>query len=213
MDTSNLRFFNPYEETRHTKNWLPHWQQEGAVYFVTFRLADAVPQSLVKAWESERSIWLGFHPQPWTVKTELEYHQRFSGTIERWLDAGHGSCLLRRTDCAQSVGNALQHFDGERYAQIAWVVMPNHVHLIFLQCAEWPLETLLHSWKRFTARQINQLIGRSGNLWHRDYFDRLVRDATHFANCVRYLRRNPKKARLSCDRCLSYENAIAKSVE
>ena len=60
------------------------------------------------------------------------------------------------------VGNALQHFDGDRYAQIAWVIMPNHVHLVFVQRQEWPLEILLKSWKRFTARQINQLLG---TLW------------------------------------------------
>ncbi len=74
--------------------------------------------------------------------------------------------------------------------------MPNHVYLIFVQRTEWPLETLLHSWKRFSARQINKLRGRTGSLWQRDYFDRLVRDEKHFANCVRYIRRNPEKARL-----------------
>jgi hypothetical protein len=35
-----LHFFNPHAEIRHTENRLPHWQQTGAVYFVTFRLAD-----------------------------------------------------------------------------------------------------------------------------------------------------------------------------
>jgi hypothetical protein len=49
-----LRFFNPYGDIRHTENRLPHWQQEGAVYFITFRLADAVPSRLRIQWEGER---------------------------------------------------------------------------------------------------------------------------------------------------------------
>jgi REP element-mobilizing transposase RayT len=213
MNSNNLQFFNPYADIRRTKSWLPHWQQEGAVYFVTFRLADSVPKNLIEQWESERSTWLRFHPLPWNAQIELEYHQRFSSAIERWLDASHGSCLLRRADCARIIGDALQHFDSERYAQIAWVVMPNHVHLVLVQNAEWSLEKVLHSWKSFTARQINQLVGRSGNLWQRDYFDRLLRDETHLANCVRYVRRNPKKAGLPEGQYLSYESALAKSIE
>jgi putative transposase len=64
----------------------------------------------------------------------------------------------------------------------------------FLQNPEWPLEKLICSWKGFTARRINALLGRSGSLWQRDYFDRLVRDEKHLANCMRYVRRNPEKA-------------------
>ena len=100
LETPEFQFFNPYDDIRFTANRLPHWQQKGAVYFVTFRLADAVPQQLRKQWESDREAWLRFHPQPWDAETEREYHERFSGAIERWLDAGHGSCVLRHPDCA-----------------------------------------------------------------------------------------------------------------
>jgi hypothetical protein len=93
----DLQFFNPYEGIRFTANRLPHWQQKGAVYFVTFRLADAVPQHLRTQWESER-------------------------------------------------------------------------------------------------------------------FDRLVRDARHLANCIRYIRRNPTKARLHAGESVPYESELAKSI-
>jgi len=46
----HLQFFNPYEDIRLTANRLPHWQQKGAVYFVSFRLADAVPNYLRTQW-------------------------------------------------------------------------------------------------------------------------------------------------------------------
>jgi putative transposase len=208
-----LRFFNPYSDIRETANRLPHWQQEGAVYFITFRLADAVPESLRSPWESERAVWIRLHPEPWSSETEREYHVRFSGTIERWLDAGHGSCILRRADCAAVIAQALRYFDGDRYVQITSVVMPNHVHALFVQNPGWPLEKLLHTWKSFTARQINALLKRSGSLWQRDYFDRLVRDERHLAHCVRYIRRNPEKGNLRRTEYVLYESELARSID
>jgi len=144
---SEFQFFNPYDDIRFTANRLPHWQQKGAVYFVTFRLADAVPQHLREQWESDRKAWLRFHPPPWDAETEREYHERFSGAIERWLDAGHGSCVLRRPHCAAVVAEALRHFDGDRVSQIAWVVMPNHVHAVFVLNPARSLEKIILSWK------------------------------------------------------------------
>src|SRR6201995_2540612 len=118
MEIEQLRFFNPCAKIAQTKNRLPHWQQTGAVYFITFRLADAIPAALRRQLETEREAWLLLHPKPWSAKTEQEYHQRFSAAVERWLDAGHGSCVLQQPRCAAVVANALQHFDGERYAQL-----------------------------------------------------------------------------------------------
>lgn len=208
-----MQFFNPFAEIRQTKNRLPHWQQKNAVFFVTFRLADALPHQLLHEWENKRATWIRLHPAPWNAETELEYHTRFSGTIERWLDAGHGSCVLRRASCARIVDETLRHFDGDRLALISSIVMPNHVHVLFVQNPDHPLEKLLRSWKTFTSRKINSLLQRSGSLWQRDYFDRLVRDNNHFANCIRYIRRNPEKARLTKDEYVLYESDVAKQVE
>jgi putative transposase len=210
---TSLQFFNPYKEIQRTENRLPHWQQQGAVYFVTFRLADAVPEQLRAQWEEERSIWLRLNPEPWSAETEKDYHNRFSGAIERWLDAGHGSCVLRRADCAQVVDETIRHFDGDHVALISSIVMPNHVHVLFVQNGEYSLEQLIRSWKTFSARKINLLLGRSGSVWQRDYFDRLVRDETHLANCVRYIWRNPEKAGLAGVECILYESELARGVE
>ena len=97
-----MRFFNPYAEIRETENRLPHWQQDGAVYFITFRLADAVPAKLRFQLDEERTIWLRANPEPWSDDIEQEYHKRFSAAIERWLDAGYGACVLRRKSVARS---------------------------------------------------------------------------------------------------------------
>jgi REP element-mobilizing transposase RayT len=210
---AELRFFNPYADIRFTANRLPHWQQEGAAYFITFRLADAVPHHLRTQWESEREAWLRVHPQPWSTEVERDYHEQFSAAIERWLDAGHGSCILRRPDCAGVVSEALSYFDGDRVAMISFVVMPNHVHVLFVQNPNWPLEKLLRSWKSFASRKINSLLSREGSGWQRDYFDRLVRDEKHFANCVRYIRRNPAKAHLQNGEYILYESEPARTID
>ena len=136
-----------------------------------------------------------------------------SGAIERWLDAGHGSCVLRRPHCAAVVAEVLRHFDGDRVSQIAWVVMPNHVHAVFVLNPVWSLEKIILSWKGFTARKINPLLRRKGSFWQRDYFDRLVRNAKHLANCVRYIRRNPQKRRLCEGEFVLYESEFARSIE
>lgn len=69
--------------------------------------------------------------------------------------------------------------------------MPNHVHLLLSLKENIPLESIVTSWKRFTSRSIGE-----GPLWQRDYFDRLIRDWDHFLNVARYIRNNPKKAKL-----------------
>src|SRR5687767_12305877 len=93
--TNDLRFLNQYEQVGRHENRLPHWQQDGASYFVTFRLADSIPQDRLGAWNAEREAWSKWNPLPWSPKQEEEYHRRFTARIEGWLDEGAGSCVLR----------------------------------------------------------------------------------------------------------------------
>ncbi len=191
-----LRFFDPFAEIRRHGKGLPHWEQPGATYFVTFRLADAVPVELRERWMEERTAWMMHHPKPWSVEVEREYHRRFSQQFDQWLDAGHGACGLREASGRDCVTATLGHSHDRTYWLHASVVMPNHVHVLFSLHPEASLAEEIGAWKSVLARRINRLLGRSGTLWQEDYFDRLIRDEEHFANCVRYIRRNPEKARL-----------------
>ena len=164
---------------------LPQWQQGEVMQFVTFRLSDAMPKSKLRLWKEEVAIWQANHPKPWTPDQEKEYHQRFTRKLEDWLDEGAGSCLLSNFDHRKIVEEVLLHFQGERVEHHAWVIMPNHLHLIFTPMI--PLERLMKSWKGISAHRIGL-----GTIWQKNYRDTLIRDAGHFANAVRYIRRNPQ---------------------
>jgi len=175
---------------------LPHWEQDGACYFVTWRLADALPQELLKQWEFECHAWMTHHPEPWSAADEAEYHERFSQAVDRHLDAGHGSCVLRDPAAAQIVADTLLFFEGQRSSMWAFVVMPNHVHALFSLLEGHELEKMMFTWKRFTSGKINEAAGRSGNLWQAEYFDRLIRHEAHFEGVLSYILENPAKAKL-----------------
>lgn len=203
--TADLRFFDPRGAIVHGANRLPHWDQPGVACFVTFRLADSIPQEQLRAWAVGRRAWLTHNPPPHTAEQERAHDELFNARIEEWLDRGAGSCALRDPDAREIISDTLAHFDGERHWQHAWVVMPNHVHTLFSPLAGHALDTLLQSWKGFSGRAVNQLRHRTGDFWMRDYFDRLVRAADHFWRCARYIRRNPEKANISASAYTLYE--------
>jgi len=164
-------FLDPYSDVAIHEHHLPHWQQSEVFYFVTYRLADSLPAEKLREWQDEKDAWLRHHPEPWDVKTEAEYHQRFSRRMDEWLDAGHGACLLRESAHAKIVADAFLHFDGKRYDLDSFVVMPNHVHVLFRLRAGEVLEKVIHSWKSFTAKAVNKTAqergrpARTGQVW------------------------------------------------
>jgi D-tyrosyl-tRNA(Tyr) deacylase len=176
---------------------MPHWEQPGRTYFVTFRLADSLPQDQQRAWSSEREQWLAAHPQPLSDTDQREYHERFPARLEQWLDAGHGECWLRQPPIARIVADALRHFHGQRYGLGEFVIMPNHVHGLVTPLGEWTLEQIIHSWKSFTAHEINQHLSRTGRVWQPEYFDYIVRNPQQLEKFAQYIRDNPKGARPS----------------
>jgi REP element-mobilizing transposase RayT len=93
---------------------------------------------------------------------------------------------------------ALRQFDGARYRLQAWVLMPNHVHVV-LDVHDTPLSQLVKVWKGRTAREANLVLGRRGAFWQDDYYDTRVRDGAHLAQAIRYVEQNPAKARLVRD--------------
>ena len=150
-------------------------------------------------WRDERAAWLKLHPQPWDWKTAREYMRKFEEEREHWLDQGHGSCLLREPEAAAIVAESLDYFDQQRYLIDSYVVMPNHVHVLFKPLGEHSPVDILHSWKSFTANALNRKMNREGALWMHESFDTIVRDAEHLRVCREYIAQNPRKAQLRKD--------------
>ncbi len=165
---------------------LPHFEADETPQHITFRLADSLPAELIERWRQE----LERIP---AEQRSAEMRKRY----ESCLDQGHGRCVLRDPQIAEMVANALRYFDGTKYHLHEWVVMPNHVHALITPRYGNSLSSIVHSWKSFTAKAGNRILGTEGAFWQEDYFDRVVRDARHWDAVVAYVRENPVKAGLS----------------
>ncbi len=184
----------PVEITQQT---LPHWVQPGMSYFFTFRLADSLPQELLKDWVRQRTAWLAHHPQPWSQIDTLEYAERFTERMEAWLDAGHGSCALRDPQARQLVEEAITKFDGIRLHLDSIVIMPNHVHLLVKPNDDEDVFKLIGGMKGFSARACNALLGRTNQaFWMEDSYNRIVRDHDELRAFRNYIQKNPVEANL-----------------
>lgn len=203
-----MRFFDPEDDLLITQRRLPHWAQDGAVAFITWRTHDSIPKSVLESWLSERNGWLTAHgidpaARDWKLRVQLlppaktlQFHAHFTTRWHQALDAGHGACVLRQPELSQLVAASLLHFDGDRYGMLDFVIMPNHVHLLGVFPDKAAMLAQCESWKHYTAAQINRRIGAKGRFWQQDAFDHLVRHEAQFRRLQGYIAENPVKARL-----------------
>lgn len=99
---------------------------------------------------------------------------------------------------------SLRHLDGARYQLWAAVVMPDHVHVLLEPLATdaaeeefHSLSSILHSIKSYSAHQINKLLQRTGPVWQRSRYDRVIRSDRDLSEKLDYLIYNPIKAGLA----------------
>jgi REP element-mobilizing transposase RayT len=150
----------------------------GCPIFVTFRLAGSLPKNRV------------FPPNCFSSGQAFVAIDRLLG------QAISGPVFLRRPEIAQVVIDAVR--DGEaqfhRYDLHAYVVMPNHVHLLVtphVNAMHW-----LGPLKGFTAHQANRVLARHAPFWQDESYDHLVRNGEEFRRTLRYIENNPVKAGL-----------------
>jgi REP element-mobilizing transposase RayT len=159
----------------HSRGYVPHFDSQDATQFATFRLAGSLPS---------------------VALDRIEDSDRPESLRDEYLDRGWGDCWLRQDDIAELVETAFLAFDGSRYRLLAWTIMPNHVHVLFMPMAGEHLGRIISSWKRFTAREANLKLGRTGAFWQPDYWDRFIGNDDHYEAIVSYIDLNPVKARL-----------------
>ncbi len=169
----------------YSRGYLPHFDGGEIAQFVTYRLADSIPRTVLERWHEglERKA---------TPNADAILRRR----IEQYLDQGYGSCHLRDECLAAMVQSAMLHFDAERYKLAAWVVMPNHVHILLTPQPGHKLPEILHTLKSYTAHEANRLRGVKGRFWQVESFDRFIRDHKHYTSVLRYIENNPVKSGL-----------------
>ncbi|MFA4943322.1 MAG: transposase [Lentisphaeria bacterium] len=125
--------------------------------------------------------------------------------MERWLDQGIGGCQLAAEEIRAELMTCLHRFDGERHHLHAYVVMPNHVHLLIEPTAGDTLATLLKGIKGASAKLINARLGRTGAFWQDESHDHIVRSEAQYEHYRAYIRGNPGKAKLAAGRYALYD--------
>lgn len=176
----------------HSRGYLPHFDRDNETQSLNFRLFDSVPIPVIKEWRRQLGWYKNLNQND---PKALALRRR----IEAYEDAGYGACFLRDRRIAELIEEALLHFDGERYRMVAWCVMPNHVHSLFEMIAGYSLGGILHSWRSYTAKEANRILGRRGQFGDDDYFDRYIRDNDHLRSAIDYIEQNPVKAGLVAD--------------
>jgi len=179
--------------------YLPHWSKLGGIYCLRFRLCDSVPQEKIREWENERRDIIMMAQRQ---KRELTYQERLallklhSESVDRFLRGGHGACWMKQENIAKEIAGALRFFEGQRYRLFAWCVMPNHVHVVVQPFSEHTLSSIVCSWKSFSAKRSNALLGKRGQFWQSEYFDRLIRSQEQLDYSIEYTWSNPELAGL-----------------
>ena len=217
--TVSAPVFRPLDASRpvhvYRRN-LPHWRQEGATYFVTFRLADSIPREVLEAWLHADRIWFranGIYgplsdPRWRTAYDRLSENSRKAferSTAHRLhveLDICKGSCVLEDPDVAALLAAAMDHFHGTRLWMGDSVIMPNHVHALVQPISSHTLENLLGSIKGYVSKRLTSSRIKAGRLWQRENYDRIVRNREELKTWRKYIRDNPAKLPARSSACL-----------
>jgi len=193
---------------------LPHWIPPGAIFFITFRLANSLPQPILQALKEERererqailAQWDGAQQRAALYTLDKTFFGQYDAWLDRCLEASPR--WLADEQVARLVADTLHASHGRQFDLVAYCIMPNHVHLLIDTeryvrkpahrgvTAPYPLTDLLKQIKGRTARYCNQLLKRSGSFWQHESYDHVVRDSQEYERIVRYTLNNPVRAGL-----------------
>ena len=171
---------------------LPHWFQEHKTVFVTFRLADSLPQEKIEELKELKRRMVLYESLSGNDEVHKEYNLEVARKIERWIDLGHGSCVLANQEIRRMVANAILFQNEDKYVVYAFVVMPNHVHILMSPLTNTTVVDIIGKIKSFTSKKINKALHTTGKVWQNGIFDRIVRDANNFEQYMNYIHNNPR---------------------
>lgn len=178
---------------------LAHWELAASIYHVVFRLADSAPSEQLQRWQEARRRYAALVARENRILTESErreYGSLYAESVEKYLAAGHGRCILRIPVVAAAVRRTLLHDHGIRYDLHAWTIMPNHVHVVVGTRDGTSIKKVVEQWKHVSGHAISGQAGVRPPIWMRDNYSHIIRTADEYVNQVRYVWRNPESAGL-----------------
>lgn len=166
---------------------LPHWHPEGAVIFLTWRLFGSLPASVLKAARTARNGCAT---------------NNCSGKIFKLLDsaldkATTGPFWLKDPRIASNIVETLRkgQCDLGYFALHAFVVMPNHVHILISPHISVPRIT--NGIKGSTSHYAKATLSlKEKHFWQDESFDHWVRSPKEFDRIHSYIENNPVSAGL-----------------
>jgi REP element-mobilizing transposase RayT len=173
----------------YSRGYLPHFDAPRVAQLVTFRLDDSVPARLQRAYAAVQA----------GVRSAAQLdraRQRVFDHAEKYLGKGRGSCRLGDPRAGRIVEDSLLFGEGREYELLAWVVMPNHVHVVVKPHDGTTLERMTRRWKSWCAHELHRVFGTRGRVWEPEVFDRRIRDPIHEGYAIRYVEMNPVNAGL-----------------
>ncbi|MBD5281753.1 MAG: hypothetical protein HDR87_09885 [Bacteroides sp.] len=174
------------------KYCMTHWEQYDTVQFITFRLADSLPQSVIAEIKERQELFKRNFREPWDEETLRRYNAIASPLEKELLDNGYGDCVLKNPEVRHIVIDTLLLDNGEKYDLWSLVIMPNHVHMLISVKKNYKLHQIIGSFMSITSHKINKILNRKGKLWQSKYYDRLIRNENHFEICRAYIANNPR---------------------
>ena len=195
-----------------TRRRLPHWYRPGAAHFVTYRLAGSLPAPALVRLREELKADLRRLRGPSNRDRRAVAHKHAFAAYDRLLHESAAVRHLADPRVAELVAGNLHHGDGRLYTLLAYCVMPNHVHAVFVPhepdderpepadleiAPAGPLTRIMHSLKSYTAHEANRILERTGPFWQRESYDHWVRDDEELLRVVEYVVRNPVTAGLA----------------
>lgn len=179
-------FYDEKDEKIVTHGSLPHWSQRQKIYAITFRLGDAIPTDVIEKYMFECDQCST--DELLKGQREIMLHNK----MMEYMDACHGECLLKYAATRVIIEEAFEYLSKYKCNIHAYVIMPNHVHILLDAFHGETVQSIMHTLKRYTSLKINKLWHRSGKLWQREYFDRIIRSESHYAHAITYIRNNPR---------------------
>jgi putative transposase len=173
------------------KRKLPHLHPSSGTFFITYRLVNSLPMEIINNLKEE------YRNENDTVIISPGKDSYFVA-VDEYLDKcipAKKHLLIPRI--AQINKQAIHHFDNKYYQLICYCIMSNHIHLVIKLTEDAPdISQIMHSIKRYTAKESNMILGKQGPFWTAESYDHLVRNDATLKNIVSYVLNNPVKAGL-----------------